>query len=1200
MPKTNREVPGTSTVTTRVLLQIVTEQAGPEGVDRVLQRTGLSDQRVKLQSLGGRISYPDKLRLFEAAADELADPRIGLRLGPASLLDPAIEPWRKLGRATGSPAAAFRGVSQFSTRFDSATVLRCDRVEEGSASLTWKVLPPYEPSRVDCDNHIGFLSQVPVIFGLPPARVEHGEACQLNGAAECVYDVAWTVPIRQRLRGLLGKPERSEPLAGRRSIAEHRLRTLEAAASDLASSAPLEEVLDRILARTDCAVHAPGHLLAVRTPSGDRHVRVRGMGNVLAAALDEHGVALTTDSIALAELPVICVPVASSKHSYGVLAAVAHTGQEFFPEDTDALEAYARHAAVSLDIAGIVAEAREHGETAQLLLAVSGSLAQHSTVQALASSIADAVPAISGADRAAIALWDAEEGNLRIAGMSGWHGDLADQLASYMTTAQDSPELACLLASGSPMMVDENGSEWARNMLADFAVSALAAVPIMTGTQLAGVVLAHWTEESPGSLEGTLSERLSGLAALAGVALENIRLLEDSRRQALHDPLTGLPNRALLEDRLETSLALAGRVGGLVGLIFCDVNRFKRINDGLGHGAGDSVLRHVAAQLNAAVRDTDTVARYSGDEFVILLPHVDTPLDVDHVAARVRASLAAPVDIDGRRIFVDVAMGTTVSEVHPGDEAAAHAESGRRLIAKADFEMYRAKARARGHTPPGIQRKDYLQLETDLRGAAARGELRVQFQPQIDMATRAIVAAEALVRWQHPEHGLLPPREFIPLAEDSNLIAEVGAHVLAEACRIGAAWRSEGHHIEMAVNVSAFQLSGPGFPELVKDTLTRTGLPAAALTLEVTESQAMPDSSVNDCNLRELRAIGVGISIDDFGTGYSSLAQLHRLPVTEVKIDRSFTMRLGDDGSAAFIAGIVGLGHGLGLRVVAEGVETPDQLDALLAMGCDRAQGFLFSKPVDAPELAEQLRTAGHHEPTTTEKNMRTVLWTILTTANEALPLIHRAAEDAGFKMIHQPTAEIYVDVPRSLRRRRRASRLTGTPVPAGRRTEILWSAEEGEADLHEHLLAIEEKLPEGVMYYHGLTDAGTRAGLTFDGRKALRDTVVLLDRNEIVRAVGKGHLKDEPGFVILTGARLLFVPEGAAAAGPIMDVHHSAIEALSLGKRISGETLSISLSEGAMEISRLGHGEGHGIATSLREAVEERARAAPFAHGDD
>ena len=351
-------------------------------------------------------------------------------------------------------------------------------------------------------------------------------------------------------------------------------------------------------------------------------------------------------------------------------------------------------------------------------------------------------------------------------------------------------------------------------MLTDFEISALAAVPIMTGNQLTGIVLAHWAEQSPGSLEGALTERLSGLAALAAVALENIRLLEDARRQALHDPLTGLPNRALLEDRLETSLAQAGRNGTLVGLIFCDVNRFKRINDGLGHGAGDNVLRHVAAQLSAAVRDTDTVARYSGDEFVILLPHIDTPLDVDHVAGRIRASLTEPIEIDGRKIFVDVAMGTSVSGVHHDDGPGSHAESGRRLIAKADFEMYRAKARARGHTPPGATAHGLPAARNrPARRRRPRRTARAIPTPNRH-GNKAIVGAEALVRWQHPELGLLPPGEFIPLAEDSNLIAEVGAHVLAEACRIGAAWRSAGHQIEMAVNVSAFQLSGPDFPAL--------------------------------------------------------------------------------------------------------------------------------------------------------------------------------------------------------------------------------------------------------------------------------------------------------------------------------------------------------------------------------------------------
>jgi diguanylate cyclase (GGDEF)-like protein len=948
-------VPGTSTQTTRLVLRIVAEQAGPEGVSRVLGHAGLRDQQVALRTVGGRISYTDKIRLFDAAAAELGDPRLGLRLGPAAMKDPAAAPLRVQARAFGSPAALIRRISRLSTRFDTACVLRCEWVQSGAAVVGRRALPPHQPSRADCDYTIGLLAQIPVVFGLPPARVDHGVTCQLNGAPECIYHLAWTESPVSRVRNMLRRFTGAERGLGRESCAQHRLRVLEGAASELVSSAPLAELLDRIATRADSAVHAPGHLLAVRLPAGGRHIRVRGTGEALAAALADDGTALNLTDSTLVELPVLSVPVASAAHHYGVLAAVAHPGQEFFPEDTDTLAAYARHAAAVLDSAGLLAEARENAETSELLLDVARALAEGSTVKTVAEAVADAVPTLSGATRSAVALWDADAGKLRIAGLSGWHGDLAEKAVDYVTTAQESPELSELLRNGAPLLVNRNGSDWAKNVLADFDLSAFAAIPIMAGDQLTGIVLAYWADaRAPERLEGALTKRLTGLACLATVALDNIRLLEDARRQALHDSLTGLPNRALLEDRLEASLAQASRDGRRVGLLFCDVNRFKRINDSLGHGAGDSVLRHVADQLQTAVRSSDTVARYSGDEFVILLPDLETASEAEHLAARVRASLTEPLEINGTNIFVDVAIGTSVSGALPHERTDTLSEVARLLIEDADLQMYRSKARARGQRPPA-KSKDSLRLETDLRGAAGRGELRVHYQPQIDVATNEIVAAEALVRWQHPELGLLPPGEFIPLAEESNLITEVGAYVLTEACRAGAAWRAAGHGIEISVNVSAAQLDSTEFTAFVRDTLNRTRFPAAALILEVTESQAVSDASMNDGTLRGLRSLGIGISVDDFGTGYSSLAQLHRLPVTEVKIDRSFTTRLAEEGSAAFIAGIVGLGHGLGLRVVAEGVETRGQLDAIRAMGCERVQGYLFGKPVEATALEDLL-----------------------------------------------------------------------------------------------------------------------------------------------------------------------------------------------------------------------------------------------------
>jgi diguanylate cyclase (GGDEF)-like protein len=952
-------VPGTSTLTSRLLLGIVGRQAGPEGVRRVLERAGMKDRRAALLTAGGRLFYQDKISLFDAAAAELRDPHIGLRLGPAAMEDPAAAPLRVLARAFGSPAALIRRISGLSMRFDTACVLRCVQVRPGSAVVGWKVLPPHQPSPVDCDYTLGVLAQIPVMFGMSPARVEHQGTCQAKGASECFYHMSWR-ETAGRVRNLLHWFARDERARGRESSARHRLQVLEEAASELASSAPLEELLDRIAAHADSAVHAPGHLLAVQLPTGGRHVRVRGTGDILAAALNQDDAAPDLADSALIGLPVLSVPVISAAHHYGVLAAVAHPGQEFVPGDTETLGAYARHAAAVLDSAGLLSEARDNAETSELLLEVARTLTEGSTVETVATAIAEAVPILAGASRSAVALWDAEAGQLRIAGLSGWEGELAEKAGQFMTTAQESPELASVLRSGTPLLVGRNGSLWARKVLTDFNVSAFLAVPILRGEQLGGLVVAYWGNKgAPESLDQALTKRLSGLACLAAVALENIRLLEDARWRALHDPLTGLPNRVLLEERLKASLARAHRDGRQVGLVFCDVNRFKRINDSLGHGAGDTALRHVAAQLTAAVRSSDTVARFSGDEFVILLASLDNESEAELLTARIRACLAEPLQLDGRDILVDVAVGTSVSASFPdnfhGEDALA--EAARLLIEDADFQMYQSKALSRGQRPLA-RSKDSFRLEADLRGAAGRGELRVHYQPQIDVATNNIVAVEALVRWHHAELGLLPPGDFIPLAEESNLIGEIGSYVLAEACRAGAGWRTAGHDIEVSVNVSAAQFRSPEFTAFVQDTLQQTGFPAAALTLEVTESQTMSETYVDDSTLHALRALGTGISVDDFGTGYSSLAQLHTLPVTEVKIDRSFTARLAEEGAAAFIAGIVGLGHGLGLRVVAEGVETQAQLEAIRQMKCERAQGYLFSKPVDAATVDTLLHSS--------------------------------------------------------------------------------------------------------------------------------------------------------------------------------------------------------------------------------------------------
>nr|WP_240153716.1 EAL domain-containing protein [Arthrobacter sp. 147(2020)] len=278
--------------------------------------------------------------------------------------------------------------------------------------------------------------------------------------------------------------------------------------------------------------------------------------------------------------------------------------------------------------------------------------------------------------------------------------------------------------------------------------------------------------------------------------------------------------------------------------------------------------------------------------------------------------------------------------------------------------MYRPKARSRGKPLERIHLPERIRLETDLRGAAGRGELTVHYQPQFDAETGTIVGAEALVRWQHPELGLLTPVAFIDIAEESDLIEEVGEFVLVSACSFGAQLRREGHAIKMSVNVSANQLTNPRFEPFIGATLGNTDFPGDALTLEITESRVISEAVIHNGALENIRKLGVGLSVDDFGTGYSSLYQLRHLPVTEVKIDRSFISSLSDEGSLAFIAGIVSLGHGLGLRVVAEGVERPGQLTVLRGTGCDRLQGYYLGRPVEELEFRGLLATSPSHGQT--------------------------------------------------------------------------------------------------------------------------------------------------------------------------------------------------------------------------------------------
>jgi diguanylate cyclase (GGDEF)-like protein len=906
------------------LFERVRDCLGEQGIEQL--RLLADDERsvAELLDVDGWSTYAQARALLEAGAVLLAEHGGLESVGRSPMLIATSKP-EVVAAITrfGTPEAMIAARNPAASAVYPLLTLDTEVLAEGHARYRWALPDGYEPFPELCAFLRGMVPVMVRLFGRRVLEVR-SNACQCWGDPVCEHEVRWDDGADPATR--------LDAAETKLRIAELRLEGYQRTVEDLVSAPDLESVLQRIVHTAASSTQAVGFVLAVDVGAGER-LFTQGLTEAEARAL------LDDDELGSS------VEVVSKTRRYGRIAAVASADKFGFEQSL--LQSFARLAATALDSAYAIEDARRQAATAETLLNLSRSLTELSTVQEIASKVAEAIPAIVDCDCAFVAL-ETEEGSQLLA-CTGFDEKTTAELLARPYHVHDRA------GDGVWFHVRESGNADLASGKDAVTFDAIAASHVrLEGGQIA--LIASVLEGRARLLDDPrLPERLEGLASQAAVAVRNAQLLEQIRHQSLHDPLTGLPNRTLVNDRAEQMLHRARRSGTPVAALFIDLDGFKEINDTLGHAAGDQLLAQVARRLARAVRTSDTVGRLGGDEFVVLAEGASLAEGVEVVAGRILEVLRVPFQLPerDRPLIVTASIGAAI-----GDR-----DSAVELLRDADIALYDAKAAGKSCARVFEQAmaedvRQRSEILDDLVSALAREEFSLLYQPVLSLASETIVGVEALLRWEHPERGRLGPDVFIPLLEQSGLIVDVGRWVLVEACRQAAAWRHDGLVLEMSVNASARQLERFDFIDEVRDALDASGLPASSLVIEITEPAIMEDTDAAILVLAALREMGVRLAIDDFGTGYCSLAYLSQFPVDALKIDQVFVQSTERTSSGRkMIHALVQLGEALGLDTYAEGIETQEQLDLLWAEGCSRGQGYLFAHPLPAAELPSMLAT---------------------------------------------------------------------------------------------------------------------------------------------------------------------------------------------------------------------------------------------------
>ena len=915
----------------------------PEGtLDEVYRLVEVSRKAALRNGEGAWTPYAERRSLLESAAVVLGGGPETLTEVGRCVFDAIRRPEiLELLQVLGSPAAVYEALPNFLDLYAPAFKMSTELLGPNECRVQMRMRPPNEPFRELCAFGLGMTSTLPQLFGFSVADISH-ESCQSDGDPCCSARLRWDAA------------EGSEAAAKRAEmkirLLEARLAELQSTVAELGSGDGLAHVLTRVMTGATRAVEAPKFVLDIKASATSRRfIRTKG--------LDEaEGAAVTLALREAAAEPgenVLVTEVASERGHYGYLVAIRPELNSFEARERSVLESYARLAASALDSEAAVVEARRQAETAQALLALSSSLGGFTTSDEMAQHLASIIPSVIDCDRAIVSL-------ALSASETTW---------AYATYGFDLATATTLRAIATPTYFG-SPDPWLYRHPVDAPAGGLSAALVASGSLAArslGITLNDelfgWITVDvtvhPERLDDDveIAERLRGLAGQTAIAIYNARLLEEIRYQALHDSLTGLPNRVLILDRVEQAMARARRDHVDMALFFIDLDGFKDVNDNLGHEIGDDLLRSVAARFTGTLRESDTVARLGGDEFVVLAEGMALAAGPELVAERLLGVLAEPFELTGPNpvlnpISVSASIGIAVGQRDSSEE----------LFRDADVALYRAKEAGKNgyvifESEMYTTMHSRHELELDLQAAIGTDQFYLCYQPIFNLSDMSVIGVEALLRWNHPTKGLLQPDEFIPALEMSGLIIPVGRWVINEACRQAMVWRDMGQVVKKSVNASARQLDADTLLDDVCFALGESGLPAELLIIEITETCLMHDAKGALIQLNALKALGVRIAIDDFGTGYSSLAYLQQFPVDSLKIDRSFIAGMGKSPEGdTLIHTLIQLGKALKLETLAEGIEEAEQLAQLRGEKCDVGQGYYFARPV-APEEIEKFFT---------------------------------------------------------------------------------------------------------------------------------------------------------------------------------------------------------------------------------------------------